>query len=343
MPRLQQFSPPLPIELVNALNDIGVKTDTDLLLFDDPSNIFRRLPPELGVSLLDFRRAVESVVELAAAPSTYGDKLLEKEERRNEDIFVDDMLVGVPELDALLGGFNPPIVIEVSGDKGSGKTALALQLVLRHLARTSDSSVLWIDSSGEFSPERVSLVLAQIPGEYSATVLERLQVSLVFDIEAAHEVLETLRQVMSMRGAESHLESPVTRCIVIDTITPLLGPLLSATSSQGHAIMTTFMRQLHAFADSFSLTIIVINSSTNILPRNPEAVFETTRKPALGPSFTFMTDATLWLSRRDADNSSNEADYESTLHVAEVFRSRISRSKTWARFKIRNGLLFSAS
>ena len=130
MPRLQQFSPPLQIELVNALNDIGVKTDTALLLFDDPTNIFRRLPPELGVSLLDFQRAVEKVVELAAAPSTFGDKLLEKEEKRDEDIFVDDMLVGVPELDALLGGFNPPKVIEVSGDKGSGKTVCLSQIQL---------------------------------------------------------------------------------------------------------------------------------------------------------------------------------------------------------------------
>ncbi|KAL1940160.1 hypothetical protein VTO73DRAFT_9111 [Trametes versicolor] len=335
--RLQHFSPPIQNELVQALQDIGIRTDTDLLLSEDPTKIFTRLPQDLGISLLDFRRAVAKVAELASATPTYGDRMLEQELKRQEDIFTDDMRVGVPALDALLGGFSPPRVIEVSGDKGSGKTALALQLSLRHLAQVSDSSVLWIDSNGEFSPERVSTMLQQMDGDLSPNILERLQVSLAFDIEAVHEVLETLRQTLSSRSSYSEL--PNTRCIVIDSITPLLGPMLSATSSQGHAIMTTFMRQLRAFADSFLLTILVTNSSTKILPSNPETVFETARKPALGPSFTFMADATLWLSQRPPEEP--QADDDSTMHVAEVLRSRISRSKTWAQFKIKDGLLFS--
>ncbi|KAI9000477.1 P-loop containing nucleoside triphosphate hydrolase protein [Trametes punicea] len=320
--RLQQFSPPLRNELVQCLQEIGIKTDADLLLSGDHTTIFSRLPPELGISLLDFRRAVEEVAELASAVAMHGDKLLEMENRQHEDIFADDMLVGIPEVDALLGGFRPPRIVEVSGDKGSGKTALALQLALRHLSRIDDSSVLWVDSSGDFSPERVSAMLAQISGEYSESALERLQVSFASDIEAVHEVLETLRQSFAARSSTSYTASVTTRCIVIDAITSLLGAMLSATSSQGHASMTTFMRQLRAFADSFSLAIIVINASTKILPRNPDAVFETCRKPALGPSFTFMTDATLWLSRRPTEES--EAVEESTMHVAEVLRSRIS-------------------
>lgn len=67
--------------------------------------------------------------------------------------------------------------------------------------------------------------------QVSPTILERLQVSLAFDIEAVHEVLETLRQTLSSRSSYSEL--PTTRCIVIDSITPLLGSMLSATSSQG--------------------------------------------------------------------------------------------------------------
>ncbi|KAI0351774.1 P-loop containing nucleoside triphosphate hydrolase protein [Trametes cingulata] len=328
----ENFSPPLQPELVQALKDAGIRTDTDLLLNNDSAEIFRRLPPELGISLLDFRRAIAKVAELASATLVNGDKLLEQENKRQEDIFGDDMLLGVPEVDALLGGFSPPRVVEVSGDKGSGKT-----LALRHLSRADDSSVLWIDSSGEFSPERVSHMMEQLGDEVSPAILERLQVSLAFDIEVVHELLESLRQTMSSREASN--QSPHTRLVVIDSITPLLGPMLSATSSQGHAVMTTFMRQLRAFADSFSLTVIVINTATKILPRNSEAVFETARKPALGPSFTFMADATLWLSHRPEAES--EEDQETTVHVAEVLRSRISRSKTWARFKVRRGLLVS--
>ncbi len=108
--------------------------------------------------------------------------------------------------------------------------------------------------------------------------------------------------------------------------------------------MTTFMRQLQALAEQFLLTVIVsgsssltfvlhradyiqaINSSTSLgqrnpKPRNPEAAFEIMRKPALGPSFTFLTDATLWLAKRRPDPG-DRIDDASTLYTAQVFRSR---------------------
>ena len=109
----------------------------------------------------------------------------------------------------------------------------------------------------------------------------------------------------------------------------------------------------------------VINTTTRVSPRNPratnpEAVFETTRKPALGPSFAFMADTTLWLSQR-ADEQGGGGE-NGTTHTAEVIRSRVvvspgllawedgaelgvvhfQRSKTWALFKIQRGVLTSA-
>lgn len=128
--RLQQISPPIPREIVEALHSIGVRTDTDLLLLNDPTNIFSRLPSELGLSLLDFRRAVAKVAELSSATPLSGEEMLEQELRKHEDIFADDMLIDVPEVDALLGGFSPPRVVEVSGDKGSGKTVRHMLLTL---------------------------------------------------------------------------------------------------------------------------------------------------------------------------------------------------------------------
>ncbi len=179
--RIQQLVPPLGSELAEALQQIGIKTDTDLLLAHDPLTIFAKLPAGHGVTLRQFRDLLAQVAELAAAPSVYGDKLFEQEMKRQEDIYADDMLLGVPEVDALLGGFNPPRVIELSGDSGSGKTvcfsanlahmrlktmlqALALQVALRHLVKSTNTSVLWIDSGGEFSPERVALLLEQLEG-----------------------------------------------------------------------------------------------------------------------------------------------------------------------------------
>lgn len=120
--RLQQFVPPLDETLVEALSSIGIKTDTDLLLLHDPLTIFTKLPPDHNISLREFRDMLAQVTALAASTPTCGDRLYELESKRQEDVFADDMLVGVPDVDRLLGGFGPPRVVEISGDPGSGKT-----------------------------------------------------------------------------------------------------------------------------------------------------------------------------------------------------------------------------
>ncbi|KAH9838306.1 P-loop containing nucleoside triphosphate hydrolase protein [Rhodofomes roseus] len=330
--RLQAISPSPPRALLDALAQLGIRTDTDLLFSADPIDIFRKLPSST-LSLHDFHSFVAQVSQQASAPAVCGDVLFEQEKRKEENDLYSDLTTGVRELDGLLGGLAPPRVIEVSGDRGSGKSSLALQVVLRHLSSDHNVGALWIDTTGDFSADSIPRLLESYEGhspEAVSTTLERLQVALAFDIETAHDVLEMLRTTLS-----THPDAPpVTRCVVIDTVTSLLGSLLSAVSSQGHAIMTTFMRQLQTLAESFSLTILVINTSTKCTPRNPDSVFATTdRKPALGPSFTFLTDTTLWLARRET------AEDGGATHVAEVFRSRLVPSRTWCSFKIRHGIL----
>jgi len=130
---------------------------------------------------------------------------------------------------------------------------------------------------------------------------------------------------------------------VVDAITPLVGPLLSAVSAQGHTIMDGLMRELRTLAQKHSLSVLVgaitftlcpipptvpnqvINNTTSSYPNNPQSVFASTvRKPALGPSFTALTDATLWLSKYNPTEEMAMSDYDGsyTAHVAEVFRSR---------------------
>ncbi|KAH9928751.1 P-loop containing nucleoside triphosphate hydrolase protein [Fomitopsis serialis] len=312
--RLQTLVPSPPQTLLDALAQVGIRTDTDLLFSATPVDIFRKLPSGT-LSLHDFHSFVAQVTRQAAAPAVCGDVLFEQGKRREESDLYSEPTTGVRQLDQLLGGLAPPRVIEVSGDRGSGKSVfLCASVVLRHLSSDHNLGALWIDTTGEFSADRIPPLLESYEGCAVSTTLERLQVALAFDIETAQDVLEMIRTTLS-----THPDAPpVVRCVVVDTVTALLSPLLSAVSSQGHAIMTTFMRQLQTLAQSFSLTILVINSSTRCTPRNPDSVFATTdRKPALGPSFTFLTDTTLWLARHDT------AEDGSATHVAEIFRSRM--------------------
>ncbi|KAL4267073.1 hypothetical protein AB1N83_000677 [Pleurotus pulmonarius] len=99
--------------------------------------------------------------------------------------------------------------------------------------------------------------------------------------------------------------------------------------------MVGFMRHLRALAQSSNASVLVINDSTsngnNQL--NPNAVFPTTRKPALGPSFPFLTDATLWITRRDSTMTG------CISHTAEIWRSKTTSSKRWCAFRSQNGFL----
>lgn len=133
--------------------------------------------------------------------------------------------------------------------------------------------------------------------------------------------------------------NPRARLVIIDSVTSLLAPSLSAVSSHGHAIMTTFMQHLRIMARSYYLTFLVsiytfyitlsnpleiVNNTSASHPHNPLSAFSsTTRKPALGPSFTFLTDCTIWLVRHEGMTN---AEAGSSMHVAEIFKSRTTVS-----------------
>ncbi|KAK7690750.1 hypothetical protein QCA50_005849 [Cerrena zonata] len=327
---LRHILTPLPDNVLDSLEDVGIKTDEELL-FGDMIEIWQKLL-DGNVSLQEIKDARTLVASQQAAPMVRGDELLREQVHQQETRDNAAIFCGVKALDDLVGGFGQHRLLEISGDKGSGKTMLALQACVQHLAGFPGSGTVWIDTTGDFSIDTVPP--GMLSGENAnniSTILERLQVSLAFDLDALQEILEALQDSLNIE--------PNLRCIVIDNVTSLIRPILSITSSQGHSVMVSLMRQLHLFAEAYSLTIIVINSTSMANPRNMDSRFEfTNRKPALGPSFTYMTDATIWLSKADHPHpqpSSTSGD----VHTAEILRSRFTPSKTWCPFRICEGAL----
>ena len=123
MLRLNSITPSLPGDLMLALEEIGVKTDVDLLFSESTTELFAKLPPGI-VSLRDFNHIIAQVTKSAAAPPIRADEYLETETHLRENLFVVEDALGcdVPELDRLVGMFSTPRVFEISGDRGSGKT-----------------------------------------------------------------------------------------------------------------------------------------------------------------------------------------------------------------------------
>ncbi|KAL1728465.1 P-loop containing nucleoside triphosphate hydrolase protein [Schizophyllum commune] len=343
-------------EVSEALASLGVLTDTDLLFGPPPHELIARLPPGT-ITLRQLQGAIESISAASSSQGLSVDDLLSSSaavQQKGGAASLSHASTGLPDLDTMLGngGFVEGRVYEISGDKRSGKTCLALNTVINHLVRYDNCHACWVDTMGDFTVEKALQVLGASTDDPYATALDRFEVSLAFDVSTMFDVLQTLRTSSSYRKV---------RFLVVDTIWALLSPLFSNFSAQGHAIMTDLMHQLRQCAQDMNLTVLVLNNSSSLTPRDgPKApnlsAFEAaTRRPALGPSFQFMTDATLWLSQADVLTEAKvEGDEEFEMQhvdgaeapelgqdtpkqlICELLRSRISPTGTWCTFTIQN-------
>jgi RAD51-like protein 3 len=220
--RLASLVPSIPADLVTALNTIGIRTESDLLFSATPREILNRLPPETA-SLEDLEGAIATVAELAAASGVSCFDLLALEPRAIDSQA--PLITGNEDIDRMLSGLGRHTVIQLSGDKGSGKSVwtheptldnvhilivviqiLALNLAVNLLACQNGSKVAWIDTTGDFSVEALNEILSEKQvdmrssvylsistlSKLASTILDRLQVSLAFDLETAQAVLDEL-------------------------------------------------------------------------------------------------------------------------------------------------------
>lgn len=115
--RLDSFAPSLATDIdVSSLHECEIRTETDLLFSNTTVATFRKLPPGT-MSLRDLKAYTALVAESASAFGTRADVLLNTESDNH-----DDLVTGVSGLDKLFGGIGTSQVVEISGDKGAGKT-----------------------------------------------------------------------------------------------------------------------------------------------------------------------------------------------------------------------------
>ncbi|KAI0346291.1 P-loop containing nucleoside triphosphate hydrolase protein [Trametopsis cervina] len=337
--RLRSIKPPLPEALLVALEGCDIRTDADLMLRQSIAlDIWKKIPPGV-LSMSEVESYVRDIISRTSTSVLCGKDLAWLEAQ--QDAARAKLATGVPQLDEIINGVNGPKVLEISGDHGSGKTALALNIVARHLIAYPDYAALWIDTTGDFSPDRMQQIIGQCCAPTDAnSVAERVQLSLAFDFSAAEKAMMLL------------YTNPKIRCIVIDSITPIIRPLLNAASSGGHILIASFMQQLRFTAEAHALTVLVLNSTSSATPLDSysTSLMGFVRKPALGPSFAYMSDATLWLERQlppsvehDEDHPMEDGDVETDfVYTVDVLRSKYTPSKTRRSFKIKDGLLKSA-
>ncbi|KAG8681797.1 hypothetical protein FRC09_017227, partial [Ceratobasidium sp. 395] len=182
-------------KLLETLELAGVKTTYDVLFTPLP-DLLARLANTEGILTTDLITLHEEIAATTAAECKRGDELYTKEVNALHSMRpLNESMLGAQALDDMLGPTLPgPYVVELSGTAGSGKSILATQLVTRWLAYDLDASALWIDCSGDFTPERARRVCSSLglEGDAASEVLERLQVKLAFELEEFLNTIDTL-------------------------------------------------------------------------------------------------------------------------------------------------------
>ncbi|KAL5504077.1 hypothetical protein ACEPAH_8150 [Sanghuangporus vaninii] len=344
--RLRALLSEYPKSLVDALDSCGIKTDEDLLCSSSLlPELWQRLPRDsMTFSQLEEIRGI--AIKSLSAPGTTGKETLEGSSMsENGSDYWPKLASRCPKLIGLLNATQTG-VIEVGGDKGSGKTVVILNAALACLEASDDNIVHWIDTVGDFSAERASHILncgswsqstEASSGSIADSSLSRLNVSLAFTPAEAHAVLASIR---SQVGVIHERQSSSVRLIVIDPITPLFTPHISSGSSEGQAVMSVFMRSLQDLTVELEAIALVANNASPALPGNTASCFEAINlKPALGLTMTFLTDTTLWLTPAknlftSVFKSGVDDDGSISIYIAEVLRSRYYTGPTWWGFQV---------
>ena len=142
--------------------------------------------------------------------------------------------------------------------------------------------------------------------------------------------------------------------IILDTVTNVVSAMMAKSQVQGQALLASFMRSLHHLTSRHHICTILTNAAVNRSPsshsdyqhgpREDVSIFSSTRgKPALGKTFPFLIDASIFLSTVPKTSSDaiiafgdggETASYQKAL-ILEVLKDRCgTREGRWAAFDI---------
>ena len=185
---------------------------------------------------------------------------------------------GIKKLDQILdGGIKNGIITDIFGARGTGKTHLAMQISINSLQ--NGGTVLFLDTTGEFRPERMLEIIKTRHLEPS--LLENVKVGRVTN---TGEQIQYLSKIKEMDNFS---------LIIIDNITDLF----SFEYSKELQVLEKnilFMRYMH------DLSLIAIQKRIPIIITNMIRKIDKTEKENLYNSISFFTHLKINLMKKDA-------------------------------------------
>ena len=98
---------------------------------------------------------------------------------------------GLQKLDEFLsGGIPPGVIVDIFGGAGTGKTQLLLQLLMNSIK--NGGHILYLDTTGEFRPERILEIQKQ-----SETQFDFLQQITVSRLRNTSEQIKSIKNIQN--------------------------------------------------------------------------------------------------------------------------------------------------
>ncbi|GAA99736.1 uncharacterized protein L969DRAFT_104897 [Mixia osmundae IAM 14324] len=277
--------------------------------------------------------AQQIAIRTLAPVPVLGTHAAEREERVRTH--APPLLTGVKTLDETLqGGLYPGELIELAGQPSLSRTTLALHIVVRELLHAPTSAGLWIDARGSFDIKRALAVFEALQRQDHR--FAALEPDAIFDKWEINTAFDPAACLLAIDSSLKSLvdQSTRLRIVVLDGIDVLFNGLGNSGSTEQHAAMVTFMRDLQAIASSAEspLTVLVVNKAVNAGTEAPFSAFSTTKhKPALGPTFAQLARRTIWIAERASADPLARPDRVREAYI-EVVRDRTGLAGTWAPF-----------
>ncbi|XP_047430120.1 DNA repair protein XRCC3 [Mugil cephalus] len=236
----------------------------------------------------------------------------------------DRLSLGCPILDQLLrGGLLVGRVTELSGQSGTGKTQLALQLCLsvqyppQHGGLSSGA--LYICTEDSFPVRRLDQLIrfqSILRPEVPPHLIGRLSFSDRVYVEHAAD-LDAL-QVCLSRRAPLLLAQGLVRLLVVDSVAALFRSEFQADDwLERNKQLLTFSSTLHHLSQEFSTPVLIINQVTDVFnDSNSLSPSSSTVSPALGLAWANQVMVRLMMHRLQATVA--RGDQTSVLRRLEV-------------------------
>lgn len=275
--------PGIPARMAADLRAAGLVTCDDMLRTSDVA-----VAAALRGSLHHAREVIGYVSGMAAPRPTTSLALAQRDRESRSTL-----PTGLPEVDAALRGGVPPSLTELCGPAGAGKTqacyTLAAAAASRPLLEGRDDAdgVVWLDTEGAFSPDRLREVLvARHPALYGwddgdepaaadrarGRLADVLNHVVLFTPASLEELVDTL----ASPSMEATLSEARVRAIVVDSVAAVarrdydggkLGDMRRRTD-----LLARLSAALKVLADTFRLPVIVTNQVRGELGRERECV-----------------------------------------------------------------------